>query len=335
MTKVLAEDELVDLVFRIFQHNGMSAENAAIIARNCVGAERDGALSHGLFRVDGYVSDLRSGWVDGRARPEVDAESIPAVVMVDARNGFAQVALEYAKPHAIEKTRRNGVCIISIRDSHHFAALWPDVEPFAREGLVALAFANSIARVVPWGGRVPVYGTNPMALGVPREGDDPLVFDQASSAVAFGEVLMAAQSGEAVPLGIGVDRGGAPTTDPSTIINGGALLPFGGHKGSSIAMMVEILCAALTGGSMSYEVDLSRYRGAQTPRTGELLILIHPRSTGARSFTERIEALVRKIKESGQSRLPSERRYRNRRAAAQNGIRVDEAQFQKLEALLA
>src|SRR2546425_7547809 len=110
---------------------------------------------------------------------------------------------------------------------------------FAREGLVSLAFVNSISRVVPWGGRKPVYGTNPMAFAVPRENCDPLVFDQASSVMAHGEIRIAAQSGHELPAGVGVDRSGEPTTNPQAIVDGGALLPFGGHKGSSIAMMIE------------------------------------------------------------------------------------------------
>src|SRR5579872_800509 len=195
MSSLFAETDLVDLVFRIFTRNGMSAENAAIIARNCVGAERDGAKSHGLFRVPGYVADLKSGWVNGRARPVLDSQDADAVVRVDARNGFAQPALEAAREKAIEKAHKAGTCIIAIRDSHHFGALWADVEGFAREGLVALAFANSAARMVPIGGRTPAYGTNPMALAVPRAGTEPVVFDQASSVIAFGDVLIAAQSG--------------------------------------------------------------------------------------------------------------------------------------------
>lgn len=335
MSSVMSETELVDLVSHIFRVNGMSAENATVIARICAAAERDGAKSHGLFRVPGYVADLRSGWVDGRSVPVVDADRNAAVVRVDARNGYAQVALGAAREQTIDKARKTGACVIAIRDSHHFGALWADVEPFAQAGLVALAFVNSVARVVPFGGRVPVYGTNPIALAVPRKAAEPLVFDQASSVVAFGDVLLAAQSGSQLEPGIGVDRQGAPTTDPEAIIKGGALLPFGGYKGSSIAMMVEILSAALTGGKFSAEVDFSAYPGAQTPKTGELLILIDPAHTGAHNFEDRIAALVVNVKKSGQGRLPSERRYENRRRSLRDGISVEEKQLEQLRAFVS
>ena len=334
MATFVTEPELARLVERVLTRHGMAQHNASIIARTCVAAERDGAASHGLFRVAGYVSTLKSGWVDGKAIPVLEENTAASVVRVDARNGFAQPALELAKLPAIEKARATGTCTVAIRDSHHLAALWPDVEMFAREGLVSLAFVNSISRVVPWGGRKPVYGTNPMAFAVPRENCDPLVFDQASSVMAHGEIRTAAQSGHVLPAGVGVDRSGEPTTNPQAIVDGGALLPFGGHKGSSIAMMIEVLSAALTGGNFSFEVDLSNHPGAQTPRTGELVLLIDPQRTGAKNFARRIEALVTELHTSGQSRLPGDRRYKNRAASNAQGILLTDDAMRQLNALL-
>src|SRR5690606_30733895 len=152
--------------------------------------------------------------------------------------------------------------LLSIRHSHHFGALWPDIEPFARRGFIALAMVNSMRSVVPHGAHRPVYGTNPLGFAAPRDAADPLVFDQASSSMANGDVQIAAREGRMLPEGTGVDRDGNPTTDPSAVLDGGALLPFGGHKGSSIAMMMEIMSAALSGGDFSFEVDWSGFPGA-------------------------------------------------------------------------
>jgi delta1-piperideine-2-carboxylate reductase len=334
VTQFVPVDELVNLVERVLTRHGMSEGNASIVARTCVAAERDGAAGHGLFRVSGYVSTLKSGWVDGKSVPVMAANDAMGVVRVDACNGFAQPALELAKQPAIDKARKGGVCVIAIKNSHHLAALWPDVEMFAREGLVAFAAVNSISRVVPWGGQKPVYGTNPMAFAVPRQTGDPLVFDQASSAMAFGEIRVAAQSGHDLPEGVGVDRNGQATTSAKAIVDGGALLPFGGHKGSSIAMMIEVLAAALTGGNFSYEVDFSDYPGAQTPRTGEFVLLIDPRHTGGDNFTRRIEGLVAKLHESGQSRMPGERRYKNRVQSNARGIPVSDEMMRELHGYL-
>lgn len=325
-------DELIDLIERILARHGASLEVAALIARNCAAAEADGTKSHGVFRVAGYVSTLKSGWVDGCAKPSID-DSVPGIVAVDARNGFAQPALALAAPRLIKKCRANGIAMASIRDSHHFGALWLDVEPFAAKGFIALSFVNAVSRVVPHGGRKPLFGTNPMAFAVPRSGHLPLVFDQASSAMANGDLKRAAQQGREVDPGIGVDRDGEPTTDPAAIIDGGALLPFAGHKGSSIALMIEVLAAAFTGGQFSFEVKLPP--GAETPRTGQMVILIDPTKGGGAHFADRIETLIEAVRDSGASRLPADRRYERRRQAALNGVPLSPAEVSKLTELLS
>src|SRR5690606_5838678 len=135
------------------------------------------------------------------------------------------------------------------------------------QGLVALTFVNSMACVVPHGGKRPLFGTNPIAFAAPRASGDPLVFDLATSAIANGDVQIAAREGHQLPPGYGVDRNGEPTCDPKAILDGGALLPFGGYKGSALSMMVELLAAALTGGNFSFGFSWAEYPGAQTPRT--------------------------------------------------------------------
>jgi delta1-piperideine-2-carboxylate reductase len=324
---------LTAMVRDVFARNRVSAENARILAENCVFAERDGAESHGLFRLPGYVASLRSGWVDGFAQAQVEAPEGSGIVKVDACNGFAQPALSRASSCAVVRARQHGIGLVAIRDSHHFGALWLDIEPFVRDGFVALAFVNSSARVVPWGGREPVYGTNPMAFGVPRRNAPPMIFDQSSSAMAFGDIKLAALAGRTLSEGVGVDRDGNPTTDAGAVVDGGALLPFGGHKGSSIALMVELLCAALTGGSFAFEVDHSGYPGAQTPRTGETVILIDPTSTTHRDFIARAEELFARVRLAGQDRLPADRRYARRRAAEQQGIEVSDATIEMMSKL--
>ncbi len=325
-------EDLVALLAAILRRSGTSEWVADILARNCAGAERDGSKSHGLFRVPGYVSTLASGWVDGHAEPLVEDVS-GAFLRVDAMNGFTQPALARATPLLLEKVEKSGIALAAIRRSHHFGALWPDVEPFARRGLVAIAFVNSFACVVPIGGHAPVYGTNPIAFAAPRAGGDPIVFDQAASALANGDVRIAAREGRSVPPGSGVDRNGDPTTDPKAILAGGALLPFGGYKGAALAMMVEILAAALTGGQFSFEVDWSGHPGAETPMTGELVILIDPEAGAGVHFLDRVETLVGRIRDAGQERLPGDRRYRLRRQAEQFGIPVAASLIQEFEAL--
>ena len=319
----LSFDELVSLLRGIFVANGCSDNVAAILANNCAAAERDGAFSHGLFRLAGYVKTLRSGWVDGAAVPEV-GDASPGFVRIDANNGFAQPALAAGRELLVNKARRNGIALMAIRRSHHFAALSYDVEPFAKEGLVALTVLNSLTAVVPHGARKPVFGTNPIAFAAPRTGGGPIVFDMATSVMAKGDVRLAAQKGHRLPEGVGVDRDGHPTTDPNAVLDGGALQPFGGHKGSALSMMIEILCAALVGGDFSFEVDWSAYPGAQTPRTGQTLILIDPQVGAAQlpSLASRVQHLVDVLRAAGQERFPGDRRRENRARALAAGIPI-------------
>lgn len=322
-------DHLVDLLSRVFLNAGVPPENSRILGINCASCERDGAHSHGVFRIPGYLGSLNSGWVDGAAVPLVH-DLGAAFIRVDARNGFAQPALEKARPLLIEKVRNAGVAVLAIRDSHHFSALWPDVEPFAMEGLVALTFVAGSASVVPFGGTKPVYGTNPFAFAAPVAGLPPIVFDQASSSMANGEVRIAAREGRALPPDSGIDREGRPTVDPNAVLDGGALLTFGGHKGASIALLVEVMAAALTGGHFSAEVDFAGHDGAETPKTGQLFIALDPTFGGNSAFPSRTLQLVNRVREAGQVRLPGDRRLAARLAAEKDGIPLNSTELATL-----
>ncbi|MCJ7959385.1 MAG: Ldh family oxidoreductase [Pseudomonas sp.] len=326
-------NDLVGLLHGIFVKHGTSPEVASILAHNCASAERDGAHSHGIFRIPGYLSTLASGWVNGKAVPVV-TDVASGFVRVDAGNGFAQPALEAARALLVDKARNAGIALLAIHNSHHFAALWPDVEPFAEEGLVALSVVNSMTCVVPHGADRPLFGTNPIAFAAPRADGLPIVFDLATSAIAHGDVQIAARKGERLPPGMGVDSLGLPTQDPQAVLEGGALLPFGGHKGSALSMMVELLAAALTGGNFSFEFNWADHPGARTPWTGQLLIVIDPSKTEGQSFAERSQELVRQMHAAGLRRLPGDRRHRTRMKSQQQGIELQAQDLAQLQVLL-
>ncbi|MFJ3522912.1 Ldh family oxidoreductase [Pseudomonas sp. NPDC090203] len=331
-TQTISFSELTQLLTQVFVRNGTSPEVAAVLAENCASAERDGSHSHGIFRIKGYLSSLAAGWVNGHAVPKVEDVGA-AFVRVDAGGGFAQPAMQAAKSLLIEKARTAGIAILAIRNSHHFAALWPDVEPFAQEGFVALSVVNSMTCVVPHDAQKPLFGTNPIAFAAPRAGGQPVVFDMATSAIAHGDVQIAAREGHMLPPGMGVDRAGQATEDPKAILDGGALLPFGGYKGSALSMMVELLSAALTGGNFSFEFDMSSTPGAQTPWTGQTIIVIDPDKGSGQSFAQRSEELVRQMHGVGQRRMPGDRRYRQRERSLAEGIVLSVADLERLKAL--
>jgi delta1-piperideine-2-carboxylate reductase len=331
---IFTEDALAALIVRVLARHGMSEPNARILAVSIVAAERDGAHSHGLHRLDGYVDTLRSGWVDGGAVPHV-SDVAPSLVLTDAANGFAQVALAASDSLLRQKVKATGLAALSIHNSHHFAALWPDIEPFAANGFVALTMVNSRSRIVVWGARQKVLGTNPMAFAIPRRDSPPMIWDQASSRRAQGDILLARRTGKPVDPGVGLDPNGQPTTDPAAILDGGAFLPFGEHKGSSIALMVEVLAAAFTGGRFGFEDRSASFHGAQTSNAGQFLLLADPARSAGASFFERIEALIARLRAAGSERLPSDARYARRETARQNGIEISDRAYDRIQQLLS
>src|SRR4051812_33193218 len=334
MPQTVSVRKLTDLVIRVFLRHGVSADNTRPLAETVVAAERDGTASHGLLRLPGYVATLKSGWVDGRAVPIV-IDAAPGLVATDAGNGFAQPALRASAPLLRDKARSQGIAAVAIRNSHHFAAVWPDIEPFAAEGFIALAMVNGRRRMVVWNGKRKVLGTSPMGFACPRAGKPPLVWDQASSVMAQGEVLLAAQRNQSVPEGVGLDAHGLPTTDPRTVLEGGSALPFAGHKGSSIAFMIEVVAGALSGGYFGFEDRSDEYPRAQTSKAGQTVILIDPLLVPGNRYFERIEGLFAAIAESGVERLPAERRYAQRQRSLREGIAVSDRDWAKLHELLA
>jgi delta1-piperideine-2-carboxylate reductase len=311
--------ELQSLVEQVLAAHGVASTRAPLLAATIVAAERDGSRSHGLQRLAGYVSSLLSGWVDGAAEPVVH-EPGSGLLKVDAQNGFAQVALAEAAPRLCAMAARHGSATLTTANGHHFAALWPDIEPLAAEGYIALTMVNTRARMVVWNGTKKVLGTNPMAFACPRRSAPPVVWDQASSVMSQGDVLLASAAKRPLPQGVGVDATGKATTDPDAVLKDGALLPYGGIKGGSLAFMIEVL-ATLGGARFGFEDDSAKIPGAVTSNAGQFLQLIDPRRFGD-GFLDRIEALIDQLRDAGTGRLPGDLRYERRRIAERDGIDV-------------
>lgn len=325
--------EVHDLATTVLMQYGCNSDNANAVADVITAAERDGCHSHGLMRMSGYIASLKSGKVNGDANPGVE-QLAPAVVRVDGDGGFAPLALARGRDALIKSAQTTGIAALSLVDVHHFAALWTEVEPVAEAGLCALACVSYKPAVIPAGGAKPLYGTNPLAFGWPRTGHPPVIFDQASSVMAKGEVMLAAREGKELPEGVGVDADGNPTTDPNDVLKG-ALLAFGGHKGSSIAMMIELFAGALVGECFSFEAAARDNNDGGPPSGGELMLAIDPNLFGdADGWSDHAEALFERIEAQPGARLPSARRYSNRKRSAVSGITVSVKVHDEIQALL-
>ena len=317
--------------------HGCSPAQAGAIADTVTAAERDECRSHGLFRIPFYVDVIASGTVSPAAEPRV-SDLAPAVIGVDGGLGFAPLALQAGAGPLAERARRQGIAALCVTNVFHIAALWPEVERLAEQGLVAFAFTAAISYVAPPGGTRPLYGTNPMAFGWPRAEQPPLVWDQASSVAARGEIQLHRRDGRPIPEGWAIGPDGQPTTDPAAAL-AGAQLPFGGHKGAAIALMVELLAGALVGDLFSFEAAEADRAGTGAPRGGEFMIAIDPGrcvAGGDRvaqlAHTERLFA--RLLEQEG-TRLPAQRRYQARGRTARDGVEIPRSLHQELRRLRA
>jgi len=329
---LITVDELFELVKDTLRNAKFSDAHASAIARTIVAAERDGCKSHGIYRIEGCLRTVKSGKVVTDAVPVLTVDD-SAVVRVEAHGGFANLAFETGKPALIERARELGLAALVINDCTHFAALWPEVEALADEGLAAMAMCPSYATVAPAGGTKPLLGTNPFAFGWPRPGETPYVFDFATSVAARGELELYRRAGKQLPEGWAVDADGKPTTDPEAAL-AGAMLPFGQHKGSAISTMIELLAGSMIGDFSSPEA--LAYLGTTTiaPRHGELVLAFDPtRMAGGRlNPIQHGEILLEAIAGQG-ARLPSQRRFAARRESLSKGISLTKSEMDHLEML--
>lgn len=336
-TQRLTLSEIEKLAYDALCNQGFSDAQAGAIARNVTGAERDGCVSHGLFRIPFYIKALGNPSANPQAVPGVQQDET-AVIHVDARNGFCPLALERGLPVLADKARQFGIAALAIHNTYNIAALWPEVETLASQNLVAMAFTAATSTVAPAGGTRPLYGTNPMAFGWPRADAPPMVFDQASSVTARGEIQLHLREGKPIPEGWALDADGNPTTDPAAALEG-AQLTFGGHKGAAIALMVELLAGALIGDLFSFEASDHDVHKVGAPFGGELLLALDPARFGAIGSdpdpVARSELLFDRILAQRGTRLPSMRRYRTRSVSETQGVDVDAGLLESLRGYAA
>ncbi|MCX8998034.1 Ldh family oxidoreductase [Rhizobiaceae bacterium BDR2-2] len=332
---ILTVAALHERVEAIFLNAGLNGVQAGALARVIVAGERDACKSHGIYRIEGALRTVKAGKVKPDAVPVLVPQEASAIVRVDAGRGFANPAFEAGLPVLAERARSQGLAALVINDCTHFSALWPEVEAVAREGLAALVMCPSYATVAPAGGNKPLLGTNPFAFGWPRIGNPPYVFDFATSVAARGEIELHRRAGKPLPEGWAIDAAGQPTTDPEAAL-AGAMLPFGGHKGSAISTMVELLAGIMIGDLTSPEV--LDFLGTTTlaPVHGELILAFSPEAFAAGrpgNPFDRAEVLFDAILGQG-ARLPSQRRFAARAKSESEGIALTGAEIAQLDRLL-
>ena len=329
-----APAELEVLAARALERAGATTTMARAAAAALVTAEAQGLASHGVARVMQYATHLRNGRASGDAVPRI-AHERPAALLVDAAGGLAFEACALAVREAIARAGAQGVAFAGVTNSHHFGAASFHLIPAAAAGMVALAFGNSPSAMPMPGGKRALFGTNPVAAVFPRRGASPLVIDLSLSEVARGKLMVAAKKGESIPLGWALDREGRPTTDPDAGL-AGMMVPMGGAKGAMLALVVELLCCALTGAAFGFEADSFFVDEGNRPRLGQAFLVLDPAAFAGRAvYDERIETLITAMLADADVRLPGARRQRLAHDADAQGIEISDALLASLHKLAA
>ncbi len=259
----------IELITDIFKAKSCNNYEAKTIAERLCGSNLKGHDSHGIVRVPRYVLWMEWGWVFPNIKPELIVDS-GALALIDAKQGFGQVAGEFAVDEGINRAKLHGVSVVGLKNSGHLGRIGDWSERAADAGLVSLHFVNvrGSLLVAPFGGSDRRGSTSPLSIGVPSKDTDHIILDMATSTVAEGKVMVAQKGGKPLPAGALIDSNGNLTINPEVMYgkinenevpnseNGtGAITAFGLHKGSGINFMMEILGGALTGSGVSAGID--------------------------------------------------------------------------------
>jgi (2R)-3-sulfolactate dehydrogenase (NADP+) len=332
----LALAELQELAERALARAGAGAGMAVSTARALVAADAQGLASHGVSRVPQYAGLLKNGRADGKAIAAV-VRSKGGAVLVDAKDGLAFPACDLAIKEAGARARELGVAFAGVNNSHHFGVAALHLGAVADAGMVGIALGNSPAAMPMTGGKRALFGTNPIAAVFPRKRGAPISIDLSLSEAARGKIMVAAQKGEAIPLGWALDKQGNPTTDAKAALEG-MMLPFGsnegGSKGAMLALMVELLVVALTGAQFGFEADSFFVAEGNRPKLGQAFIVIDPHAlAGNDAYLERVETLIGAMLADESVRIPGYRRNALAAKALADGVTIPDALLSQLRQL--
>ncbi len=332
-TEVLNLREIEDIAFSALIAAGTTSENARPLAVATAATEADGVSSHGLAYIPIYCDHVQCGKVDGKASP-VLTQPRSSMLSVDAATGFAHSAIDIGFERLIPLAKEQGVAALAIHNSYNCGVLGYHTGRLARAGLLGIGFTNAPASIAPSGGFKPVVGTNPFSIAVPGEDGEPAIhIDQSASTIAKSEVMKHAREAKPIPVGWALDADGNPTTDPEVGLKG-SMAPSGGYKGVGVALLVEIMAAALAGGQLGIHASPFSGQVGGPPRTGQLFVAFDAGVSATGTFNARIKDLITAISSQEGAHLPGDGRRSKRLDAKRNGVSVNVATLEKIRAII-
>lgn len=321
----VAVAELESLCRAAFAAHGFEDYESGPCTREVIDAECRGRKSHGIAMVPRLLE------AKANAGEPVRTLETSALVHIDGNGALGPVVAELAMDLAVARAEAGSVGVSGVRNGSVFLTAGYQPRRAAERGLIGIAFSVAAPKLAPWGAAGPLIGTNPIGIAVPGS-PDPLLLDMSIGELTVADLRRAARRGQELPPGVAVSAAGSPTTDPELALEG-ALLPFGGHRGSGLGVMLELLAGPLVG------AHAGRLPGAAR---GALLAAVDPDCFGfGGDFVEAVRDFAEQLRESpprdGEERVlaPGDRGRERARVANETGLELDEAAFETLRAAAA
>ncbi len=318
---ITAEQER-SIITGILKCMNVSDEDASIVADVTVDADLKGFSSHGIGRFPQYIKGLKAGTISPNAELSIENET-DSMTLLNGNHKFGHVVTYSAMEIAIKKAKNNGIGVVGVHDSNHFGVAGYYSDMAIMNDMIGLVIANTEPAVAPIGGKEPIIGTNPIAIGIPSNKNYVSV-DMATSASARGKLLEAKRKGEKIPENVALDADGNPTIDPEEALKG-SILPFGAHKGYALSFMIEILAGPLVRAAFGKQVT-----GTADPTVmctkGDLVMAIDPsKFSDLETFKEEVDNFIEEIRGSGNVFIPGDMEVKNIKERKENGIAIDDA----------
>ena len=319
----------------VFKALGIPDHDAGIAARILVLADLRGIESHGVSRLPLYAMRLEKNLVNWNPNIRI-LEDNGSMIVLDGDHGLGTVVADRAMDICLERAKIHGLAAVTVRNTNHFGITGYYVMKAIDHNMVGFATTNTTPCMAPLGGRKPLLGTNPIAVGIPAGKEYPIVLDMATSIVPHGKLEVAARKGEKIPLGWALDAEGRPTDDPEEAMKG-TILPIAGPKGYGLAVLVEVLSGVLAGAAFGGDVT-NIMRDIDRPENiGHFFLAFDvQRLIPLVEFQERVDRFIRQLKDSERAEgvkdifLPGEIEFLKTEERRKNGIPLDDALAQKL-----
>ena len=319
-------DQIRMLSYRALANNGLSVDEARTVTDVLVEAELRGRKTHGLIRISGVIQRRAS---KDTMPIQILRENV-CYALLDGGDNLGYLVAHRCVEIAIAKAKQTGVAIVGANNLGHTGMMGYYVSMMAERQLIGLGVCDCMPRIVPWGGIDAIFGTNPIAIGIPAPDKYPIVIDLSTAALTMGDIALVEKRGERIPAGRALDRAGHFTDDPAEARKG-SVLPFGEHKGYALALAVQIFSSVLVG------ADVMPKPGKNY---GVCFIAFDPTAFVAmedfqRDASELIQAIKasRKMKGVEEILIPGERAYREREQRLEEGVELDDTLYKELSAL--